>query len=1694
MMDASAVFRRGRPKALYVARSIPTSYSCLHNYSSHKTALQTPELTGASTRFAPGEGVLFVPRRADATERHAVVVVPILPSCKVALPMPPQAIEGTSAVFGFETCNASLTRKAAVDRACALGRRCFGGGVAPVPIFVEELAEQTYGYTTAKVVLLAGDVAAAAVLFYSLEAMAMSPVYLFGALALTSLATMRERSRERRAEPRPAEKLAVADDRGWQEMVARDAVINSQLEEAFRAVLETDPDYDFFIGCADRINTVDTPSWASVTMMLQGPTPNLPRDTAFQPFTNVYVPPHTRPPDYIEAPQAWPLSFRPTRWQDLYFVWAAERLMRWFAVELHNLNLIFELGHKAKGKLWYQTALVLEQEKAQPLEARERFADLRHHTPGEDIPLMDFSEVPCTALNRAAVADLYAHWPDQVTVQAVVRGVTFRADDLWRRGCTVCCPHMASLKVGVAKVEAERVRWASSEVGYALITSQPATVPFHLTSTGAVVRKFELDRPRPLLNKSAPYPPSESYRIEGPPVNSLNVAIGIQAAQPTSAEGGAPIPLASTPANDLEEGEEIVVNGVQARSIGARKWAKQKMPNAQTRLMDVAVLASAIQAGFDGPLVCFGDDFKDAYLNLGLHTSQLMFTSLLWRSVDVQKFAKENPAFMCDLRMAFGISASGLIMQGLDCIIINWFYKLFDEEMEPEFEELMRRLPRDHPQVLWIRARRALSAKTGRNECRLATIDLYTDDLFLVACSIRVQMIGMRCWRRVVVTLNIKMAIAKKRNAGTAMGWNGLDYFLTALLLSIPPDKRLRALDTLRRIVRRSPTLPLAVRQKFEAVRFEEFRSTMGLLEHAFPYTPSQRDAFYHMYGDIFRAGIANGSKSYIKETVELCEQSERWITLLETSAGCYAAEAHAKFDPVERPRTVGSHFFSWDASMEGAPVPSLGGYMHGYWFSYPLTQRDIDTFHITGLEFAAGMVSVVAFVPMLEGLPAVGRGDAKVVMDILENVSASADIMQFCHLWLLKRPELQMPSSLDWEHVNGEVNVPADAASRGLFDELNRLAAHLGVHLRRLDVDKIARQVLDDMYAFVVTRPDPDKPNFGSAFRGDPTGDGPGIAPLPPPPPRQIMRRPAALRPLALRPSVATRPRQRDAPLRLLGRPETDRRAPTKIARLQHRRESRDGGKRPGALSLPPLIVMPSISAPPLPPLPPPLLFLPPLDPPKDLLPLGGRKRGLWDQTQHHDRRVRARTASDVPHAWDQRDRDHMRLQPLSLGSAASFGEWALQAHERYRLRPADPVLAAALEVRVEQAANAGKSKGALQKERKSWSLWCTYCSEVWGTVPERLNRHAHAGLDVAGQLDEEKLLTSFLPWLIGKVRPRSKKDKAAKPKSLYAHVLAVRAIHRRRFKIDMVRPINIGQVLKSIVVQFCKLYGPEALIPRRKEPATVALLSKILAIPDATRLGQTALYWNSALGVSLRAMLCTAFSGGFRKSELALPAGAEFDRMRIRRSSLKWRINGILISSPTLDQLNSLSAGDYAIIIPPPSKADPFGVFFGGRPIYFPFVANSSINAAAALAQLERTLPVAPELRSTTPLFVMGSTMQPMTASRADTLLAHLVRLVVPENQRNFYSWHSFRIGLACALLAQGAAPEMIQALCRWKSKESLIVYARLNPESYGAWVLKAQTADITSINSTNLPQFDDDVCTSVLQQLADWEGLDD
>ena len=76
------------------------------------------------------------------------------------------------------------------------------------------------------------------------------------------------------------------------------------------------------------------------------------------------------------------------------------------------------------------------------------------------------------------------------------------------------------------------------------------------------------------------------------------------------------------------------------------------------------------------------------------------------------------------------------------------------------------------------------------------------------------------------------------------------------------------------------------------------------------------------------------------------------------------------------------------------------------------------------------------------------------------------------------------------------------------------------------------------------------------------------------------------------------------------------------------------------------------------------------------------------------------------------------------------------------------------------------------------------------------------------------------------------------------------------------------------------------------------------------------------------------------------------------------------------------------------------------------------------------------------------------------------------MPEADAAKYSFHSFRVGFACALLAAGCPPATIQALARWSSAESLAVYARLNPADYAGWVSKALLQRTDSVTTRRLP----------------------
>ena len=79
------------------------------------------------------------------------------------------------------------------------------------------------------------------------------------------------------------------------------------------------------------------------------------------------------------------------------------------------------------------------------------------------------------------------------------------------------------------------------------------------------------------------------------------------------------------------------------------------------------------------------------------------------------------------------------------------------------------------------------------------------------------------------------------------------------------------------------------------------------------------------------------------------------------------------------------------------------------------------------------------------------------------------------------------------------------------------------------------------------------------------------------------------------------------------------------------------------------------------------------------------------------------------------------------------------------------------------------------------------------------------------------------------------------------------------------------------------------------------------------------------------------------------------------------------------------------------------------------------------------------------------------------------------IGKEQSKLYTLHSFRRYLACALLAAGVADARIQALLRWKTGESLKIYATLNDGAYGEYLERAGKADVTSVRTRALPRTD-------------------
>jgi hypothetical protein len=200
-------------------------------------------------------------------------------------------------------------------------------------------------------------------------------------------------------------------------------------------------------------------------------------------------------------------------------------------------------------------------------------------------------------------------------------------------------------------------------------------------------------------------------------------------------------------------------------------------------------------------------------------------------------------------------------------------------------------------------------------------------------------------------------------------------------------------------------------------------------------------------------------------------------------------------------------------------------------------------------------------------------------------------------------------------------------------------------------------------------------------------------------------------------------------------------------------------------------------------------------------------------------------------------------------------------------------------------------------------------------------------------------------------------------------------------------------AQLSHGMTRDFLAQYGPEALSIKRNEPYTNAMIRAMLAITAPVRVNSSgSIDWSSLLGISLRALVATLAQTGFRGDEVSLTNGRVFDKRCMTRWNVRWKIAGEWVFAPTPAQLLGLTSADYAVIIPPPSKADQFGTAWGSNPIYLRFSDTADINAARAIRDLEFMWPVKAVDRQNTPLFVTQSKRMFSRAQLAECVHAML------------------------------------------------------------------------------------------------------
>ena len=413
---------------------------------------------------------------------------------------------------------------------------------------------------------------------------------------------------------------------------------------------------------------------------------------------------------------------------------------------------------------------------------------------------------------------------------------------------------------------------------------------------------------------------------------------------------------------------------------------------------------------------------------------------------------------------------------------------------------------------------------------------------------------------------------------------------------------------------------------------------------------------------------------------------------------------------------------------------------------------------------------------------------------------------------------------------------------------------------------------------------------------------------------------------------------------------------------------------------------------------------------------------------------------------------------------------------------------LRAAWESTMNELLEASVAPNSLSGEDSAWRSWQEHC-HVWGAEPFGGPDSAAALLSPELVNDQLHLAGSYI-WNSYFTMKARKKGDIPRPRSAanrYYHVVK-RKTRRGRYCPPQKQ---LTLMLKGMNRRHMAQHGFEAQEVDRKEGFTNAEKEHLQShLPDGFRMGHFVFLRRSRFGKTWRALIATLNASGFRKAEFAVKKRG--DRTHMKFSRLRWWLRGKLYATPPPDLLRDPQAGDYALLYPVPSKCDPDNSTFGNNPIPFRFDPRDSDCAFLCLAELE--LEVAPASREA-PLFA-DDEGEPFLFSGLDSALRAALLSFLPNTRVQRLSWHSWRIRLACLLKAlgptNGGDSDTIQAALRWKTDQSLRIYARFNRDYYADLLDRAWKNDVRSINVASLPEFGEEQRLLAMHQALESDDL--